>query len=234
MASFSTTPNSVFSHWHHPVANFSTSTQDFYASVEQALAPHQVPGIETSRIEWKEGGALSANRQYLRIRREKLVFDICAAPFGADYFFSWWLAEIPPKHGLLRLAGMLCLTLLSFGIFMWIFEAIFGSSAGDFVAFLIALVAYPALAWLLGNALAKGTFGPGAEEAVIATPFFGWLYLKLFNPFTYYKTDTKLMFQATVSAAVNEAVDRLMEARGLRTMSDLERKPVMKAFAAGA
>ena len=227
-------PNEVFSHWHHPVSNFQTSTQDFYTSVEQALAPHKIPGIEISRIEWKEGGAFTANRQYLRVRREKLVFDICAAPFGADYFFSWWLAEIPPKHGLLKLAGMLLLTALSFGLIMWIFNEIFGNAVGGFLAFILAIIAYPVMIWLAGNALSKGVFGPGAEEALIATPFFGWLYLKLFNPFTYYKTDTKLMYQAAVSSAVNEAVDQLLQANGLRALSEFERKPVLKAFAAGA
>lgn len=226
-------PNAVFSHWHHPVSNFQTSTQDFYAAVEQALAPHRIPGIELSRVEWKEGGAFSEKRQYLRVKREKLVFDVCAAPFGADYFFSWWLAEIPPKHGLLKLAGMLFLTLFSFGIVMWIFAAVFGDAAGTMLAFFLSLAAYPVLVWLLGNALAKGAFGAGAEDALIATPFFGWLYLKLFNPLTYYKTDTKLMFQAAVSAAVHDSVDRLMQANGLRALTEFERKPVLKAFAAG-
>jgi hypothetical protein len=29
----------------------------------------------------------------LRIKHGDLVFDICAAPFGTDFFISWWLYE---------------------------------------------------------------------------------------------------------------------------------------------
>ena len=38
-------------------------------------------------IEFAEGGILSGKRQYLRLRRERLVFDICSAPFGTSWFF---------------------------------------------------------------------------------------------------------------------------------------------------
>ena len=36
---------------------------------------------------------LSASREYLRIKHGDLVFDVCAAPFGKDFFISWWLYE---------------------------------------------------------------------------------------------------------------------------------------------
>jgi hypothetical protein len=51
--------------------------------------------MKQSRITWKEGGLLSAKREYLRVRRKEFVFDVCAAPFGKGFFFSWWLGEIP-------------------------------------------------------------------------------------------------------------------------------------------
>ena len=34
------------------------------------------------RVEHKEGGLASGNREYLRMHRGKHAFDICAAPFG--------------------------------------------------------------------------------------------------------------------------------------------------------
>ena len=84
----------ILDHWYALVPNFQTSAQDFYALVEKELAARKVPGLDISRIEFREGGMLSAKRGYLRLRRERLVFDVCAAPFGTAYFFSSWFAEI--------------------------------------------------------------------------------------------------------------------------------------------
>jgi hypothetical protein len=66
----------VISHWHHPVENFQTSTMEFYAAVEQALKPREIPDYSVSRIDWREGGVLTARREYLRIKRGKLAFDL--------------------------------------------------------------------------------------------------------------------------------------------------------------
>ena len=230
MAKLSEEANAVFAHWHQPVANFQTSTEEFYAAVERALAPHRIPDVEISRIEWREGGAFSARRVYLRVRRGKLVFDICAAPFGADYFFSSWLAEIPPPLRGVRLIAMLFGSLVVLFIMTKIFSALFGGLAGDVIGFPLALVAFPVVLWLLGNAVRNGRFGPGAEEALMATPFFGWLYVKLFAPFTYYKIDTKLMFQSAVHGTVLDVVDQVTTAKGMRALTELERKPILREF----
>ena len=34
-----------------------------------------------------------ADREYLRIKHGDIVFDVCASPFGKDFFISWWLYE---------------------------------------------------------------------------------------------------------------------------------------------
>jgi hypothetical protein len=230
MARLSVEANAVFSHWHHPLANFKMSTEEFYRTVEQALYPHQIPDTELSRIEWQEGGVLSARRGYLRVRRGPLVFDICAAPFGADYFFSWWLAEIPPRHGLLRLMAILFGSLVALIILTRIFMAMLNDFLGAVIGFPLALAALPFVLWVVGYAVHNGTFGPGAEEALIATPVFGWMYVKLFGPFTYYKIDTKLMFQSAVHSAVLAAVDQVTASKGLRALTELERKPLLREF----
>ncbi len=38
----------VISHWHHPIENFQTSTLEFYAAVEVALQPRQIPDYTVS------------------------------------------------------------------------------------------------------------------------------------------------------------------------------------------
>src|SRR3954452_17330279 len=85
----------VEGHWHTLIDGFSTSALDFYELVEAGIARRQIPDLKISEVEWKESGLGSGKRVYLRVSREGLNFDICAAPFGTGYFFSWWLARIP-------------------------------------------------------------------------------------------------------------------------------------------
>ncbi len=46
-----------------------------------------------------EGGLFSGSREYLRVKRQEHVFDVCGAPFGRAFFVSWWLTE---QQGCLR------------------------------------------------------------------------------------------------------------------------------------
>jgi hypothetical protein len=82
----------VLTHWYALVTDFNMPTDDFYKLIEEELAMRAVPGLQHSRVEFSEGGLLSHNRSYLRLVRERFVFDICAAPFGTSYFFSLWQA----------------------------------------------------------------------------------------------------------------------------------------------
>jgi hypothetical protein len=137
----------VISNWHHPIENFSTSTMEFYAAVEQALKPREIPDYSTSRIDWREGGVLTARREYLRIRRGKLAFDLCAAPFGTSFFFSWWLAELPPTHAILW-AILIC--------FFWL--GLIGglTAAYGLTGLFWGIVLSVGIAWLLGYLLREG------------------------------------------------------------------------------
>lgn len=211
----------VISHWHHPIENFQTSAKEFYAAVEQALKPREIPDYSVTRIDWREGGVLTARREYLRIQRGKLAFDLCAAPFGTGYFFSWWLAELPPTHALLW-AILFCLVGMGFVAVM---VQIFG-----FLGLLWGVVLGVAGIWVLGYLLREGRLGSEVEEIVLAIPIIGFLYEKIFKPSTYYRFDTTLMFQAVVNTAVQEVVEQVMSAKGLRPLSELERKPIMREF----
>ena len=161
-------PVEILSHWYHLTENLQASSLEFYKAVEQALERRQVPGARPARVSWPESGWFSARRQYLRIKRKKLVFDICAAPFGNGFFISWWMGPLPnPVLGLLLMIPVLGLL----------------------------------VAWMV-------------------------------RPWTYYKMDTALMFQSTVSSAVQEVLDEMTRAKGLRALEAFERKPVLREFAA--
>src|SRR5579859_4731246 len=85
----------VMEHWYALVPGFTLSTKEFYEAVEKELKERQVPGLDIVNVDFAEGGILSAKREYLRMTRERLVFDLCAAPFGTAYFFSCRFAQIP-------------------------------------------------------------------------------------------------------------------------------------------
>lgn len=83
----------VDAHWHHHFDQLQFSSQAFYELIESQIQEMKMPGVSINRVKYSEGGILSANREYLRIMRSGLVFDICAAPFGRGFFISWWLGN---------------------------------------------------------------------------------------------------------------------------------------------
>lgn len=85
--------SNVLSHWSHFFQSFSLSSDVFYGELEKSLKNHDMPNAVIERTKHKEGGMLSASREYLRIKHGDIVFDVCAAPFGKDFFISWWLYE---------------------------------------------------------------------------------------------------------------------------------------------
>jgi len=75
------------------------------------------------------------------------------------------------------------------------------------------------ISWWLG-AIDKGFFSK--------LPIIGVLIRDFVKPLTYYKVDTALMFQSVTHGAVVAALDGMMNAKGLQSLSYLERKPEMR------
>jgi hypothetical protein len=212
----------ILSHWCKLIENLQTSSLDFYVAIEQAIKKREVPETVTSRIEHQEGGIFSAKRQYLRVERKNLAFDICGAPFGTGFFVSSWLSKEAAKGGIFIFMGFLVACLILIAAFQFLF--------GFFMGVLLWIVFIPCLALLLGHLINDGKIG--GEDAILATPVLGGLYNWLFHPMSYYKQDTIQMYQAAIHAAVTEVVDEITKAKGLHALTDLERKPIMKEFVA--
>lgn len=85
----------ILSHWHTRLDSFAFSTQEFYDRLCDEIGKRQMPDINLTRVALPEGNLLSSHRDYLRVTRGKFRFDLCAAPFGVDFFVSWWLVELP-------------------------------------------------------------------------------------------------------------------------------------------
>lgn len=214
----------VLSNWHTLFEDFSTSTQDFYAAVEVAIADRNLPDIKTSRVFFSEGGIGSAKREYLRIERQRIVFDICSAPYGKGHFFSWWLAKIPAKYGLFVVMAILLGFLVGWLFFEGIVLQIFGyGCAGAIVSALGFFIGIPAGFLLLGAGVERGLVGD--EEWVLSIPWVGYLYYVIFNPVSYYRLDTAMMFRDSIRSAVNEVLNDLREEKGLRLLGDEELRP---------
>jgi len=78
----------ILSQWYRHFEGLSQSVDQFYASVEAAVKRRSIPEVKFDRVNLKEGGLLSASREYLRIKRGDLRYDICGAPFGNGFFVS--------------------------------------------------------------------------------------------------------------------------------------------------
>lgn len=154
----------IVSHWHSLISGLNVSVEDYYEALDAVIEKRKVPEVKVWVTHYHEGGIASAKRMYLRISRRNHIFDICAAPFGTDFFVSWWLGE-----------KMKPLAALVNGI-----------------------------------------------------PFVGPALIKMFSPETFYRIDTALMFQDSVHSAVLEVLDQRMNGQGLRLLSMLERKPIMR------
>jgi hypothetical protein len=71
---------------------------------------------------------------------------------------------------------------------------------------------------------------PGLLGFFYSIPVFGVIFGYLTRPFTYYRIDTALMFQEAVNDSVQEVIEGLTKAQGLRSLSENERKPILRNF----
>ncbi|MEK7315657.1 MAG: hypothetical protein AAB011_05715 [Candidatus Eisenbacteria bacterium] len=228
--------DSILSHWSKLFEDFSTSSYDFYDAVEEGLARRKLPEARTSMVRWTEGGVLSPDREYLRIEGSGFRFDLCAAPFGTGYFFSWWLTPKPPQWVLFYLLlFMLGCWAESRLIASWIWSAFQNVASLDVgvlaLRFLLQNPFTIATLSILGTLLVVGVLARGGfrepEEAILTVPILGWVYERLFAPVTFYRLDTASMFRTTVQQAVLEALDALTTQKGLKALAPEERKPTL-------
>lgn len=79
--------------WSHLFPDMQHDPNSFYELVEKILHEKQVPEFYASKITLNEGSLLAHNRLYLEVSRGDYIFHICAAPWGTDFFFSWWIRQ---------------------------------------------------------------------------------------------------------------------------------------------
>jgi hypothetical protein len=185
--------------------------------VEKDLTEQKVPGLEISRVEFSEGGALSDKRQYLRMTRERLVFDICAAPFGTNYFFSCRFAELPAKVSLLAIGLIFFVGLVLFVVAL----RFFGFTLTCFLATAILVF----VIYALRNAVSLGL--SDLDAWLIRQPLIGPVYERFFRKETYYREDTRLMYLTVVEGVVKKLVEQETAAKGVKLLTEYEYAPIL-------
>ncbi|MGH7593911.1 MAG: hypothetical protein ACRELE_08695, partial [Gemmatimonadales bacterium] len=134
---------------------------------------------------------------------------ICGAPFGKDYFFSWWLVRRTP--GFAALWG--CLFLMGLPALVFGLVDAMGVVRGLFAAIVVVGV---------GAAILRNSFADGwgaVEDATLAMPVLGVLYRKFVRPVTYYSEDTRLMFEETVHRVVLQVCSGILSLNHLPELS---------------
>ncbi len=133
----------VIDHWHEFLEEFHMDPLEFYALVHEECKRRQIPGLKAFCVTHREGMIGTAHRLYLRFDRSWGHFDVCAAPFGVGYFFSYrYIVPTPFGFWLKVFVGILVLLAISAAV--WLLNLL---SAG--VAVLAATAA--CLLWLFGT-----------------------------------------------------------------------------------
>lgn len=211
---FKRTKSVVRAHWYAPMLDYETNVAEFYVSIETEIKGRNFPGVEVSRIAFKEGGLLSNAREYLRIRRERILFDVGAGPFGNCFYYSCRGCILPRT---MRLWEIL-LALATIGSFAMLYIISFGMTIGLSVL-AATLIAIAALLMQAGK-------WPGLDDFLINLPVVGGIYELFFRPETYHRQDTRHLFVDIVNHLIRTKVEEDALARGRKEVQFVEVKDV--------
>jgi len=207
----------VLNHWIASADGFTYSPHDFYKLVQQQLEAIEVPGLEISRVEYAEGGVLSSQRIYLRLIRERLAFDICAAPFGSRYFFSCRTVYSP---AMLRLSDV---------VLLLIYLGVIGRGLYPLLGPVLSGVALAAIVLTVGimfqGVVAKGI--SNMDAMLLKIPGLGPVYERFFRQETYYRHDTRMMYLDTIPAIVQAVADEITAAKGVKLIREYQIAPIL-------
>lgn len=215
-AKLKTTLEMVAGHWCQPSVGVEISPSQFYDLVTKAVQDRKLPGVEFSRVFWKEEAFVGAKREYLRVQRARIVFDICAAPQGAGSFFSSWLCIVPFQVSAVHLAGIFTGMI----VLIWLIPVA--------LIYMLALMATGGLWWWVSRV---GTTTSFKDDFLLGLTGIGPIakFFAELKP-TYYQIDAALIFQSAVQEATLSVIDKLCEDQKIRLLEDSERKPVLREF----
>ncbi len=204
-------------HWIASAEGFNYSPKTFYEEFQARLDERKVPDLTVEQIEFAEGGLLSDKRTYLRIRRERLLFDICAAPFGTGFFFSCRTVRLP-----VVVRGWHLLVLwMAFNAMLGTMMKIFGLIDGATMTLLFLL----ACGLTLRNAATLHTMS--MDGLLTRIPVIGTIYEAWFKKDTYHRIDTRLMYLDLIPNLVRELSESVTNAKGIKLVRQYQLAPIL-------
>jgi hypothetical protein len=194
---------------------FTCSPQEFYATVEQQMAARKIPGLDISRVKFAEGGLLSEQRVYLRLMRERLCIDTCAAPFGNLFFFSIRKVYV---RALVRLWHIV-VTLLFFGMV----DSLLTKPLGANYAAIATVALVFAIVGVLHNAASEG--GSDLDALLLKIPVVATIYEDWFRVDTYYREDTRSLYIQLFPQFIQAIAEETCAAKGYKLIPYLQPPP---------
>jgi hypothetical protein len=213
---FKSKSDEVLQHWISFADGFEHPPQEFYATVKKELEARKIPSMEMSDIEYAEGGLLSNKRLYLRMMRERLAFDLCAAQFGNSYFFSCRTVYSPPALRLWHLAAAVA--------FFWVVYIVLLHLLGFLFACIALAALLIAIAEMFRNAVSLGL--NDLDNALMKIPVLGPIYENWFRKETYYREDARLAYLNIVPAIVKHVAEDVTGTKGIKLTKQYERAPI--------
>lgn len=184
--------------------DFTSEAEKFYVEVQDELLKWEVPELTMERIHFRDGGLLSQRREYLRIQRETLVFDIVSAKFGKCWWFSSRSAVLPRSLKWWEVIVFLGLMAGLFAAYVYAFGQFVGSIAlGSTLAMLLVM-------------MVAGRSWNGLDDLLLKLPVIGAFYEALFRAESYYRDDARRMYVSIVDRLVRDKVKEFAAGGGVK------------------
>jgi hypothetical protein len=207
----------ILDEWIYSAEGLSLSGPDFYATVEKQLEGQKIPNLEVSRVEFAQGGLLSNQRQYLRLMRERLAIETCAAPFGVHFFFSCRTVYVP---ALVRLWHILAVLL---------FFAVVGGGFVRLLGFNFAVIALVTLPFAIAAVFRNASASPFADldALLLKIPVVATVYENWFRVETYYRVDTRTLYRKILPDLIRAAAAEVSAEKGVKLVKQFPTAPIL-------
>ena len=205
------------SYWCHLYDDFNYSPVEFFRQVATELEHREVPGLVHGFTLMRESNFLLRKRLYLHVRRERFVFEICAAPFGTGWFVSSRLFD--------RRRGATWFDFLLVALALGMIGFVSVGAMGVFLA-IATLGTIVTILWSLMRLAASESVAL-LDDRICGIPCLGRIYETLFHPDTFFRQDQRAMYQEAVHRSVMKTISDLTTLKGIRPLTESESKPVM-------
>jgi len=214
-------PVEVLSHWEHGFPGLQASSQEVYEAIEKGIRALEFPGVKFGRALRSQGGLLSKKREYLQIRRERIIIEVCAAPFGPKFFFvSWRLSMI-----LLAFDFLLIIAGTFAAIAIWWTVAQLSNGLAGFISATIVLLFM--VHSMDGD---KDELLEDLHIVMLRLPLVGQYWGLFVRPETYYRIDSAAAFRGAVHDVVLGVAGALIKQQGGSPLTADERKPILSSL----